>query len=176
MLQRFRAGGLIWPTICALGALAALLALGTWQMQRKAWKDGLQRQITERARASPMAISNSAAFAGLSEYARVSIAGRFLHDAERYYYAPDPKMGPGYHVYTPLLLTDDRIVMVNRGAVPEELKGVACVLLLIQFPLIVMAKAPAFSWAPEDNCMLLSTVTAPASDFIPDPELATYKL
>ena len=41
MLHRFREAGLMWPTLLALPALAFLLGLGGWQMQRKAWKDGL---------------------------------------------------------------------------------------------------------------------------------------
>ena len=45
----------------------------------------------------------------------------------------------------------DIVPVPLKFTVLEELKGVAWVLLLIQLPLIVMAKAPAFSWAPEDN-------------------------
>ena len=41
MLRRLRKAQLIWPTLAALAGLAVLFGLGTWQMERKAWKEGL---------------------------------------------------------------------------------------------------------------------------------------
>ncbi len=55
---------------------------------------------------------------------RVKARGRFHHDKERYYYAPDQQRGPGYHVYTPFEIAGNgAIVFVNRGFVPEQLKA-----------------------------------------------------
>ncbi len=141
MLQRFRDAGLMWPTLLALPALAFLLGLGTWQMQRKAWKDGLVEQIRERTTAEPVTLGvvssrmtatlepngekfNRSAWESV-EYTRVRARGRFAHQHEQYLYAPDPRLGPGFHVYTPLVLDGAtcRVVIVNRGFVPEPLKA-----------------------------------------------------
>ncbi|MEO1748908.1 MAG: SURF1 family cytochrome oxidase biogenesis protein, partial [Pseudomonadota bacterium] len=42
--------------LAALPALAVLIALGTWQVQRLAWKEGLLANIDARLSAEPMAI------------------------------------------------------------------------------------------------------------------------
>jgi surfeit locus 1 family protein len=128
MLSRFRSAGLVWPTIAALGALAVLVGLGTWQMQRKAWKEGLIAAIAQRTRAPPIPLpaavpSDDRTGLGL-EYVRVRVAGRFLHEHERHLYAPG-KQGPGWLVFTPLVLDDGRVVLVNRGWVPDALKDPA---------------------------------------------------
>ena len=48
MLQRLREAGLIWPTVATIVALGVLVSLGTWQVQRKQWKDGLVARIAAR--------------------------------------------------------------------------------------------------------------------------------
>lgn len=133
MLTKFRAAGLIWPTLLALSALVVLVGLGNWQMSRKAWKDALVQQIEAGLRSAPVVLDEALrgwpCRAGetcrFPEYARVRVRGRFEHDRERYFYAPDPALGPGVHVYTPLVLEDGRRVMVNRGYVPDQLRGSA---------------------------------------------------
>ena len=39
MLQRLHKADLVWPTLLALAGLALLIGLGTWQMERKRWKE-----------------------------------------------------------------------------------------------------------------------------------------
>ncbi len=130
MLTKFRATGLVWSTILALAALVVLVGLGNWQMSRKAWKDGLIRQVEAGLGAAPVALDDAlrgwpckaGSACPFPEYARVLVRGRFEHDRERFFYAPDPGLGPGVHVYTPLVLDDGRRVMVNRGYVPDRLR------------------------------------------------------
>jgi surfeit locus 1 family protein len=58
------------------------------------------------------------------EYTRVKARGRFLHDHELYFYAPDAKRGPGQHVHTPFeLVPSGHVVFVNRGYVPDQFKA-----------------------------------------------------
>jgi surfeit locus 1 family protein len=108
-------------------ALPLLIGLGLWQMERKDWKDGLLAAIAARSTGEPVAFPElidglAGKPASAAEYTRVKVSGRFLHDKELFYYAPHPTMGPGYHVYTPLVFAPGRTVFVNRGYLPERLK------------------------------------------------------
>ena len=111
--------GLIWPTVAAVLALAVLLSLGTWQLQRKTWKDDLVAQIATRTRAEPIPIAAAAADAAQGrdlEYTRVVVRGRFLADKTLYLYAPE-RGETGWHAFAPLETADGLIVLVNRGYV-----------------------------------------------------------
>jgi surfeit locus 1 family protein len=125
MLARLKDAGLLWPTAFALAALAVLIGLGTWQLQRRQWKEVLIAKIAARVKAEPMSLAVALrryAEGGDVEYTHVMARGRFHHDKERYLYAP-AKSGLGWHVYTPLEFAPRRIVWVNRGFVPDELKS-----------------------------------------------------
>lgn len=129
MLRSLRQHGLLGSLVATALAFGLLMALGTWQMQRKAWKEGLLAQISARTQADPQPFGNvlSALTATFEEpydpeYVHVSVSGRFHHDKEQYLWAPDPDAGPGYHVYTPLEFAPDRVVWVNRGYVPMDKK------------------------------------------------------
>jgi surfeit locus 1 family protein len=120
--------GLLVP---ALLAFAMLIGLGTWQVERKAWKEALIASLTERLTAAPQALPAPAAWPSLDpandEYRRVKFTAVFDHAAEALVYGaasafrPDVS-GPGYWVFTPARLSDGGLVMVNRGFVPEDRK------------------------------------------------------
>jgi len=126
---------LLAPGLATLVALAILIGLGTWQLQRKAWKEGLMAQIQARAYAAePGAIVPEAEWGhwqpGNDEFRRVRISGTFLQNFETPVYglapgAPGHSAMQGYYLMTPLRLQDGAIVMVNRGIVPMELKDPA---------------------------------------------------
>jgi surfeit locus 1 family protein len=128
MLSTLKGKGLLWPAVMTLAGIAILASLGNWQMQRLAWKDGLIAAITERKGAAPVAVSEvewRASAGGDIEYTRVKAAGRLLNDKELHLYAFDEKLGPGYHVITPLQQADGSVVLINRGYVPQDLKDPA---------------------------------------------------
>ena len=112
----------------ALIAFAILVGLGTWQLERKAWKDGLIAALNERVAAAPAALPAPAAWprleAASEDYRRVTLNATFDHGNEALVYAapsafrPDVS-GPGYWVFTPARLAGGALVMVNRGFVPE---------------------------------------------------------
>ena len=56
------------------------------------------------------------------EYGRVKIAGSFLHDKEFYLAARSLKNTVGLQVVTPIRTTDGRIVLFDRGFIPQEKK------------------------------------------------------
>lgn len=105
-------------------ALAILLGLGTWQVKRLYWKEALMADIEERLSASPVPLADIEAMAksgGDIEYRKVRLSGTFDHARERHFFATHQSR-TGYYIYTPLTLADGRILFVNRGFVPFEMK------------------------------------------------------
>jgi surfeit locus 1 family protein len=103
---------------------ACLLALGTWQVNRLAWKRDLIANVEERAHAAPVevpAVSEWPAMTDPSqyEYRRVHLSGTFRHRDEVQVYTVSD-LGPGYWVLTPLQRDDGSSVIVNRGFVPSD--------------------------------------------------------
>ena len=126
MLAKLRQAHLLWPTLATLAALSVLVSLGTWQLERKRWKDDLLAKIATRVTAEPVPLQQVISMASRSEdveYMHVAARGHFLHDKERYLYAPTPG-GLGWHVYTPFEPAG-RIVWINRGLVPDVSKNPA---------------------------------------------------
>lgn len=115
---------LVQFTALMLAALAVLLGLGFWQLQRLQWKQGLIAQIEARTKGSPITLEAAESLAREGRdpnYYRVSVEGRFHHSKERYLYAvSDGRVG--WHVITPLETADGEMVLVDRGFVPDELK------------------------------------------------------
>jgi surfeit locus 1 family protein len=126
MLAKLKEKRLVWPTVFALVGLVVLTGLGTWQLQRRAWKQGLIAAIAERTRVEPVPLGGHVLLIGPRglgpEYLRVRISGRFVHGQERHLYMP-VSQGPGWHIITPMVLDDGMIVLVNRGWVPDALKA-----------------------------------------------------
>jgi len=133
-MQRLHKAGLIWPTLLALAGFAVLIGLGSWQMERKRWKEDLIAKIAARVHREPFPLPlfragpPDARYPVLVvepdwlEYQHVWVVGRFHHDKERYLYAPSPG-GPGWHVYAPLELAVGDVVWINRGWVPDARKA-----------------------------------------------------
>lgn len=138
MFARWRQAGLIWPTIFTIGALTVLCALGKWQLDRKAWKEGLIATLKQRGASAPIANADWAALAcdaklpaadaRSCEYLPVRLEGTLRHDDERHVFTSGgPSTGgrPGYLIMTPLEFSSgsqNRLIYVNRGFVPETAK------------------------------------------------------
>ncbi len=104
--------------------LVILLVLGTWQVQRLAWKEALLADITSRLAmpAAPLADILALQAAGTDiEYRPVFVDGVFDHTRERHFLATQDGQ-PGFHVYTPLILADGQVLFVNRGFVPLQME------------------------------------------------------
>jgi len=116
--------GLVGLTAAMLAALAVLVGLGLWQLQRLHWKQGLLAQIEARTKGPPITLEDAVALAREGRdpnYYRVRVDGRFHHAKERYLYAvSDGRVG--WHIITPLETEDGDMVLVDRGFVPDELK------------------------------------------------------
>ncbi len=116
--RRFRPT--LWSSLCSLIALAILIGLGTWQIQRLAWKEALIAEVAARAGGPAVVLPDPLADPAGLVYTRVRVAGRFLHEKELYIASRTLKGAVGFHVVTPLRLDDGRVVLVDRGWVPPE--------------------------------------------------------
>ena len=124
------AGGRSRLTNALLAAAALLLfglffALGTWQIERRAWKHDLVARVDRRVHAQPIAAPGPAQWpqvnAADDAYRHVWLSGRFLHDRASLVQALTAQ-GAGFWVMTPLRMADGATVLVNRGFVPAEAK------------------------------------------------------
>jgi len=117
-------------TLFAVGAVAwllvaALLALGTWQVQRLGWKQALIARVDARVHApavpAPAPGPGAAGWTGLTrenaEYTHVRVTGRWLRDRSVRTQAATV-LGSGSWLLTPLRTPAGWTVLVNRGFVP----------------------------------------------------------
>lgn len=122
------ARGRVWLTLLlGLVVLAALVGLGTWQVQRLASKQQLIATVDARIKSPPRPLAElerQFAETGDVDYSPVETSGRFLHDRESHFLATWQGQS-GFFVYTPLELADGRAVLVNRGFVPFDRKDAA---------------------------------------------------
>jgi surfeit locus 1 family protein len=116
---------LLWPTVFSLPALVICLALGGWQIERLFWKQDMIAQREAAVTAALAAVPNTFSEARGMEFRHVSDEGVFLNDKEIYLGATSEGGGQGYQVLTPLLEPGGRVVFVNRGYIPSELKDPA---------------------------------------------------
>lgn len=119
------AGSRAFLMACALLMFAGFLALGTWQVERRAWKLDLIARVDARVHAAPVPAPSPAQWPQLSaaadEYRRVQVTGTLLNDKETLVQAVT-ELGAGFWVLTPLRQADGTIVMVNRGFVAPEVR------------------------------------------------------
>jgi cytochrome oxidase assembly protein ShyY1 len=117
------------PILFTSAALATFIGLGTWQLQRKAWKDGLTHALEVRLAAAPAELPPRSRWAGLTasadEFRRVKFDAAFVPGEDALVFAgggssfrPDVS-GTGYWVFAPARLAGGGTVVVNRGFVPE---------------------------------------------------------
>lgn len=118
---------IVVTTALVLVALAVLLSLGTWQVQRLHWKEQLLSDMAERRSAPPVSATEVEAMIGRGEdieYRTMTATGTFDHADERHFFATHQGK-TGFYVYTPLTVADGRVLFVNRGFVPYEMKDPA---------------------------------------------------
>ncbi len=120
--RRIPIGGVLFLLAC----IALLLSLGTWQVERLAWKQALLQTYAEEYARDPLqnrfdryAFPEIATKDPAMEYG--SIRGQFHHDLEILIGPRTHEGKPGYHVLTPFSLAGGNgRVLVNRGWVPLD--------------------------------------------------------
>jgi surfeit locus 1 family protein len=118
---RFRP--LLVPSLVVIPGLALLIGLGVWQISRLHEKEALISAVQAglTAPAIPLAKADNSGIEQL-EWRHVQVSGRFLHDREQYLFAQGPLGATGVQVITPLMQSDGKAVLVDRGFVPDQLK------------------------------------------------------
>ncbi len=106
-------------TVAAAGVLVVLVGLGTWQVHRLEWKEGVIAYREARLALPPVSLGEETADGDLA-FRRARATGRFIHSRE-FLIANRVRGGrAGFDVVTPLRLGPAGIVLVNRGWVPLD--------------------------------------------------------
>lgn len=121
--RRFRPT--LWPTVFTIAALALLIALGSWQVQRLNWKQAIIADREAALARTPLSVDTITQAGAALWFRPVSAAGVFLHDSEIYIDGTSRRSRPGGQVITPLRLDRGGVVLINRGWVPRELRDPA---------------------------------------------------
>ncbi|MEO1136447.1 MAG: SURF1 family protein [Pseudomonadota bacterium] len=112
-------------SVAVLIALAILLSLGNWQMQRLAWKQALIANVEARVNMAPIPFLEAVARARSGEsmeYAPVSVSGKIIPGNEALVFGTYDG-APGAYVFSGFQ-TNMATVYVNQGFVPQTiLKG-----------------------------------------------------
>lgn len=99
------------------------VALGTWQVERRAWKLALIARVDQRVHAPPGPLPARSTWPQVNatehEYLPVALQGRWLAGRTVLTQAVT-ELGAGFWVITPLEQEDGTQVLVNRGFVPQE--------------------------------------------------------
>jgi surfeit locus 1 family protein len=120
---------LLVPTLVALAAALVAVALGTWQLQRKTWKEALITAMDARLAAPPVPLPPASEWPSFTaddaEFRRVTFHAQFEGGRGVWVYVAgsalrDDIKDPGYFAFQPARLDDGRTVVVNRGYVPMD--------------------------------------------------------
>lgn len=120
--------GLAVPILFMLVALATFLGLGTWQLERKVWKEALIQRLERRLSAASIDLPAPERWSSLDpaedEFRRAKFSAVFTPGEAALVYTPGSSvradvLGPGYWVLAPARTAEDGIVVVNRGFVPQ---------------------------------------------------------
>jgi surfeit locus 1 family protein len=106
--------------LAAIPVLAVLLALGTWQVRRLAWKTDLLAQLAAAEAGPPIPLT-----ANPNAFTKVEATGRFLYDREATLGAEVRGNALGTHLLTPLEVEGLPTILVDRGWVPMERRDIS---------------------------------------------------
>ena len=115
----------LWATVAATVAMAVLIGLGTWQLDRRVWKQQILETRAQRIAAPALtrAETMGAADGALErlEYRPIRLSGQFDHRRTLKLLSRTRNGRPGFHVISPLV-TDgaSRVVLVDRGWMPVD--------------------------------------------------------
>ncbi len=112
-------------TLIMLALIPTMIELGFWQLHRHEHKVALNRVIAESLAAKPVPAESltapGRAVAHDDLYRRVTAKGSFdTADEVVVRRRTNSDEAVGFHVLTPFVLTDGRVLLVNRGWIPAD--------------------------------------------------------
>jgi Uncharacterized conserved protein len=110
---------MIFPLVIGIAGCAVLIALGTWQLRRLEWKQGVLAEIEAEIAAAPVPLP--ATVDPSMKYLPVMASGE-IGVEELHVLVSRKQVGAGYLIVTPFTTTDGRRVLLDRGFVPDEAK------------------------------------------------------
>jgi surfeit locus 1 family protein len=116
--RRFAPG--LWPTAATVLGMIVLVALGTWQIERLAWKRDLIARREAHLVAPVEPLPANAKDWRSWDFRPVVVHGEFRHDLEQLFGVAAIDGQVGHHVLTPLVRQDGAAVLVDRGWVPAD--------------------------------------------------------
>ena len=110
----------VFPIALGLSGISVLIMLGVWQLQRLDWKNNLLSNIEQKITAEPVLLMEELTELD-DQYRSVMVEGDIL-PGEIHVLTSLKNIGPGFLVIVPFALADGKIIMVDRGFVPEAEK------------------------------------------------------
>jgi surfeit locus 1 family protein len=109
-------------TVCTAVVLCVLVGLGSWQIHRLQWKEGLIAERAAAMAAPPLALSGAPGETVPEPFRRVSVSGQYLPGKAVLVGPRSYRQESGFHLIQPLRTDTGRIVLVDRGWVPHAAK------------------------------------------------------
>ena len=114
---------MLWPSIFSIFIFAILISFGTWQVKRLFWKEALIENYLTQSQSNPITDPAELEKSSINEFKSIGILGRFIHSNEIYITGKTYEGNAGFHVITPFIMENKKIVLINRGWVSESYKN-----------------------------------------------------
>ena len=114
---------MLWPSIFSIVVFTVLFSFGTWQVKRLFWKEALIERYITQSQSNPIKNPSKLDFSNINEFKSVELSGSFLHKDEIYITGKTYEGNAGFHVITPFNLSNNKIILINRGWVSESYRN-----------------------------------------------------
>ena len=109
-----------WLTVFTIPVFLILLCLGTWQVYRLNWKTNLIKEFNDKFNDVPLTLNEVEKNYLNFKYRRIKVNGTFDHENEIHLIGKTYEGSAGFHIVTPLIMNNEKTVLINRGWVPKK--------------------------------------------------------